>query len=226
MLPRTILHFLSAILLFSALLSAQELKVQPTPFTVYLELKTLFIQGARKPSLPIWLESVNASSQKADDGTVAKTTFRLRFRKFAGINDELMIRIFFDDEKDTSPVVTAWNEIGQSVLAPKSLGQGIGLPTAETVTMPMANVDYVEIEVPGNGSNVRGAFLSSVKKTETRHALDFDPPADSDPFQNPPPAQSRENDAYLFGRVKATLDNSVIKLSPKEGRSTISERRP
>jgi hypothetical protein len=86
------------------------------------------------------------------------------------------------------------------------------------VTLPMGGVDYVEIEVPGNGANVRGIFLSSVKKSETRQALDFDPPADAiDPFQNPPPAPAHENDAYLFGRVKATLDNSVVKLSGTDG---------
>lgn len=224
MLPRPIFHLLSAIFLFTSLVQAQELKVQPTPFTVYLDFKALFSPGAPLPSFPIWLESVNTESQKNGEGMIVKTGFRLRFRKMAGLNDELMLRVFFDDQKDTSPVVSAWNEIGRRALEPRALGLGIGLPTSETVTIPMTDVDYVEIEVPGDGSNVRGAFLSSVKKIETRTTLDFDPPTElTDPFQATAPAPARESDAYLFGRVKATLDDAIIKLSPRDGTSSTLE---
>lgn len=224
MIPRAILRTLSVLLLFTTLLQAQELKVQPTPFTVYLDFKTLFAPSAQRPSFPIWLESVNIDPQKNQDGVVVKTNFRFRVRKFAGINDELMMRVFFDDQKDASPVVSAWNEIGQRALDPRELGQGIGLPTAETVTIQMADVDYIEVEVPGDGANVRGAFLSSVRKTETRAALDFEPHADlADPFQGASPAPARENDAYLFGRVKAALDDAILKLSARDGASSTVE---
>lgn len=205
-------------------LRAQEIKLQPTPFTAYLDFKSLATPGNRPPSFPIWLESVKADVKKKPDGTVTKTIYRFRFRKFPGINDTLMLRVFFDDEKDAQPLVSAWSEIGERVFVAKPLGQGIGLPSAETVTIPMAKVDYIEIETPGTGANVRGAFLSSLKAFETLGALDFDPPARlADPFQGPPPVQPRENDAYLFGRVKAALDYDVVKLSALDGRSTTVE---
>lgn len=201
---------------------AQDLKSQPVPFTAYLDFKALAAGTGTNAALPIWLESIEFDSPKTDGTAVPeKSTFRMRFRKLAGINDELLLRLFFDDIKGASPDVSAWTELGESIMPPKTLGSGLGFSTSETVLIPMTNVDYVEIVVPGNGSNVRSAFLSSIQKSQIRKAIDFELPSGlSDPFQAAPAVQPAANDAYLYGRVKATLDNSTVRLSSTDGMSS------
>lgn len=212
MLTFCILSALCALSL-GAPVSAQELRVQPTPFTAWLDLKALSQPGAPRPPLPIWLESVEIEEPEAGD-VAPQTTYRIRFRKLTGINDEMMVRCFFADKEGSRPVITAWTEIGDRLLDPKTLGSGLGLPTSETFIIPMTGVDYVDIAVPGDGAGLRGVFLSSVRKSTTRQALDFDPPQTlADPFQGVPAAQPGTDDISLFGRVRATLDNSIVKLS-------------
>src|SRR5581483_5096586 len=145
-------------------------------------------------------------------------TFRLLFRQFAGLNDELMLRLYFDDTQQ--PVVTAWSEIGNRVFAPRQLGQGLGLPSSETLTIAMAGVDYIDIEVSGDGANVHGAFVSTVQKVQSLASIDFAPSAKlTDPFNNAPTTQPTADDTLLFGRVKAVLENGTIVLSPEKSAS-------
>ena len=202
--------------------AAQDLQSQPVPFTAYLDFKALATSSGTNAALPIWLESLEFDSPKTDGAAVPeKSTFRMRFRQLAGINDELLIRLFFDDTQGASPEISAWTELGQRLTIPKKLGGGLGLPASETVLIPMTGVDYIEIEVPGNGSNVRSAFLSSIQKTQIFKAIDFELPSTlADPFQAAPAGKPAANDAYLYGRVKATLDNSTVRLSSTDGMSS------
>ena len=81
----------------------------------------------------------------------------------------------------------------------------------------MRDVDYLEIESPGDGSNLRGAFVTTLKEVSTHQALDFSAPSDiEDPFENLAPARSEREDAYLYGRVKATLEAGPVKLGPTD----------
>jgi hypothetical protein len=195
---------------------AQELKTQPIPFSVWLDFKAIANTDAARPSFPIWLESVIIDSPKTIDDTSAKTTIRLRIRKFPGLADQVMLRVFFDDVKGSGPVVSAWSELGSRRLAPTRLGQGLGLPTSETVAIDMDGVHYIDIDVPGNGSSVRGAFLSSLRKVELLQALDFArSTAVADPFCGSPAAEPGPNDTYLFGRVRATLQGEAEPLQPE-----------
>lgn len=200
---------------------AQDLQSQPVPFTVYLDFKALAAKTGTNAALPIWLESIEFDSSKTEGTTTPdKSTFRLRFRKLAGINDQLMLRLYFDDTKGASPLISSWTELGERLMIPKTLGTGLGLPTSETATIPMTGVDYIEIEVPGEGSNVKGAFLSSIRKANILKAIDFELSASvADPFQGAPASQPANADSYLYGRVKATLDNSIVRLSSTENTS-------
>ena len=202
--------------------------MQPTPFTAWLDFQSF--QSAKSNSettrraLPIWLESVQIHAQKSDDGRVEKTTFRLRFRRIAGLNNELLLRVFFDDTTNAAqrPQISVWNEIGTRLLAPHALGAGVGLAVSDTLMIPMAGVDYIDIETPGDGSNIRGALLSSVQKAETRSAVDFSaPPQIVDPFDNAPATTPAADDAFLFGRVKATLDAGTIFLGKENHASGV-----
>ena len=197
---------------------AQELQSQPVPFTAYLDFKTIAAGSGTNAALPIWLESVEFDSPKTDGTALPeKSTFRLRFRKLDGINETLLLRLIFDDNKGASPEICAWTELGERKMIPKTLGSGLGLPASETVVVTMTGVDYIDIEVPGTGANVRGAFLTSVQKAQILKAVDFEAPAKlADPFQAAPSAQPAANDAFLYGRVKATLDSSTVLLSSSD----------
>ena len=213
----------------SPLAKAQDLVAQPTPYTALLDFAALRHPAGVKPPLPIWLESVQIIPAGTVAETVAQglpepvtpphTVFRIRLRPMPGLNDLLLLRVFFDDKPDAHPTVTAWSEIGQRQFASKPLGAGLSLPASESISLPTQGVDYVEIDVPGDGTNIRKAFLTTLKKSVVHTALDFDPaplkevPV-ADPFGNANPQPAQENDTYLFGRVRATLAAGVIKLTP------------
>ncbi|MDP9292404.1 MAG: hypothetical protein M3O82_08590, partial [Verrucomicrobiota bacterium] len=200
-------------------LSAQELRTHPTPFSVWLDFKT----RVTAQSYPIWLQSVEKTTAKSPDGA-SNAVFRIRFRRIEGINDQISLRLFFDDLKNSAPVVTAWSELGMRMFGSEALGSGTGLETSETITVPMSGVDYLEITSRGDGSGVRGAFLSTLKKTETLAAIDFEKTSEGvDPFENVTMSTPAKDDTYLFGRVKATLEPSIIKLESFNGFSSAFE---
>ena len=196
----------------------QDLARQPTAFTAYLD----FHNQARE--LPIWIERVEKQTIQADAGQPAKTVYRIRFRRFAGLVDEVALRVYFDDVPNAQPVLSGWSEIGTRVLEPRTLGQGLGLPSSETVSIPMAGVDYVEIETPGDGWTVRGVLALALRKTEAREGLDFGGTAAlTDPFGNGEAAITGTDDVFLFGRVKATLEPGVVALGTGDNPSQAAE---
>jgi len=191
----------------------QDLSRQPTAFTAYLDFQS------QPAELPIWIERVERQTLTAEVGQPAKTVYRVRFRRFPGLVDEVLMRVYFQDDPNAQPVLTGWSEIGAQVLAPRKLGQGLGLPSSETVRIPMAGVDYVDIETPGEGGTVRGVLAVALRQTQTREALDFGGTAEvTDPFGNASPTVTGSDDVLLFGRVKATLEPGVIPLGyPDDG---------
>jgi hypothetical protein len=91
----------------------------------------------------------------------------------------------------------------------------LGLPTSETLSFPTAGVDFVEVTVAGDGRNIRGVFFAMLKTQEMQRALDFAPPSiQIDAFGNAAPAAPRTDDLTLYGRVRATIDPGVLKLTP------------
>ena len=212
--PQAVRALLIAFALGSAgELFAQELQTQAAPFTSWLDFKALANPDAPRPALPIWMESVQVVAAEKSNPE-SKTTFRIRLRNFPGLNDEIMLRVYFMDEAGAQPVVTRWTELGSEVGEPKILGSGLGLSTNETILVSTAGVDYIDIEASGDGSSIRGALLCSLKNSLTKQATDFDPPkALTDPFEADAPTAPSKNDTLLFGRVKATLDDSTIKIS-------------
>jgi hypothetical protein len=199
-------------LAFSPVAFAQDLSRQPTAFTAYLDFK----QQAHE--LPIWIERVEQQTIDATQDQPATTTYRVRFRRFPGLVDEVLLRVYFDDDPNAQPVLSGWSEIGARVIAPQTLGQGLGIPSSQTVSIPMAGLDYVDITVPGEGSSVRGALAVALHQTSTREAVDFGGTADvTDPFGNAAPAVTGSDDQLLFGRVKATLEPGVIPLDTPGG---------
>jgi hypothetical protein len=199
---------------------AQEPKVQPTPFSVWLDLEALAEPNPPRLSLPIWLGTVTRHVIPEVVGNSTRTIFRLPFRRFASLNDQVLVRVFFDDVKGLSPSVIGKSAGGLTLFLHGPFGAGLDLPSSETISVPMAGVDFVEIEVPGDGRNVRGAFVSTLKQAAAWHALDFTPESRLlDPFQNTPAPQPSADDLHLYGRIRATLDPGVMKLTPQSAPS-------
>ncbi len=202
--------------LLSATALAQELKVQPTPFTALIDFDALARPGGSKASLPIWLESIDVIPANPDEAA-PKTLIRIRLRHFNGINDELLLRMFFLDRKESAPIVSAWTELGRCVLPQRTLGSDAGLPSSDSVIVPAAQADYVDIGIPGDGTNLGSAMITSLKKAESRHSPDFAaPPVVADPFDGGNPAETSASDSLLFGRVKATLDETTAQLPARD----------
>ncbi len=203
----------------AALAHAQESRViaeQPTSFSVWLDLKVLAKPNAPKPALPIWFESFQNEPVAAKDGEPPRTVYRLRLRRMPSLHRELLLRVFFDDIIGVQPAVSAWTETGRALFQGEPLGVGAGLPTNESIVVPIEGADYVDVIVPGDGTNIRGLLASSLKDVPVRQTLDFHAPADiQDPFGNLPARQLAEEDSKLFGRVKATLDTGIVRLSRK-----------
>jgi hypothetical protein len=184
---------------------------QPTAFTAWLDF------GRKQRELPIWIERVETQRIKGDAAQeqAAKTVYRVRFRRFAGLVDEVLMRVYFQDTAGQQPELSGWSEIGRQVMESGTLGQGLGLPTCETVSIPMGSVDYVEIEAPGDGGSVRGVLAVALRKTEAKEGMDFGGTAAvTDPFGNGAAAITGTDDVLLFGRVKATLEPGVVAMGP------------
>lgn len=198
------------------LLAAQEPKIQATPFSVWLDLEALAEPNPPKLSLPIWLGTVTRNVVPDVFGSPAKTVFRLPFRRFGNLNDQILLRVFFDDFKGSAPTVTGLASSGVPQFLHGPFGAGLDLPSSETISIPMESVEIIEIEAPGDGRNLRGAFVTTLKQSEAWHALDFTPEtALVDPFQKAPASQPAADDLYLYGRIRATIDPGIMKLMPQ-----------
>lgn len=207
--------FLAGLML--PLANAQVLRQQPTPFSVWLDFRTLSTGAPSRVALPIWLESVQTESVPGEKARPGRTIFRLYFRPLYHLNSYVHLRLFFDDQPGHEPSVTGWTETGDLRFEGRPLGAGVGLPTSEALLVPMRDINYLEIEAPGNGNGLRGAFLTTLKKAETHHALDFATSSEvQDPFDNLPSTSNGDDDSYLFGRVRATLERGVARLTPGE----------
>lgn len=195
----------------------QILREQPTPFSVYLDVQGLTAPGAPRVALPLWLESLRV------DRRAGRTAYRLHLRPIGSLNNEILLRVFFDDLADAPPIVTAWTETGTLRYEVPPLGSGLGLPTSTEVVIPVEGVDYVEVAVEGDGSHVQGLWVATSRRGEQRHAFDFALPGapvsafGNLPASTPPAAE----DQFLFGRVRALLEPGPLPLNPGVEAATV-----
>ena len=215
--------------------SAQELRPPRQPLSVYLDLRPA-TPGTPPQTTPSWIEALEytpgvksaspeAVDTRADDGPAKqRAVYRIRLQRPAGsLSDLLQARVFFQDAATGArPQVTLWNELGGRLLAPMWLGQGLGLPSSETLTLPMHGADYLEIEADAEGSQVRGVFLTWLEGAEVFQPSDFRSNEKvRQPFRILSAARKRKNDSSLYGVVTASLQNGPpIVLKPTEVAST------
>jgi len=215
--PRLFQNILFGVVALSAFSAfAQDpVKEQPTPFSVWLDFNEL-ANEVKPVSLPIWMESFEEVPIPETTSVPPKTVFRVRIRKMPNLHDEILVRVFFDDVPDLHPSISTWNETGLEAYRSPLLGTGTGLPTSESVVVPLKGADYIDLDFPGDGTSSRGAFISSLKSTQIRQAQDFVSNSTFlDPFGKSAPVALESDDLKLFGRVKAALDAGEMRLTPK-----------
>ena len=156
----------------------------------------------------------------AVDQTVAaanESVFRIRLHRPAAAVNDLQVRLLYEDREGVGrPHVSVWNELGDELMRSEPLGQGLGLPSSDTMVVPMEGADYLEFSAPGDGSQLRAVYLAWLEKAEVQQPADL---ASKDtvrePFQILPAAHSRQEDSYLYGVVTARLqEGKPIPLQP------------
>lgn len=174
---------------------------------------------AAKPFAPSPASSATASGVTSPLVTSAQrpapAVFRVRLQRPAKVSDDLQLRVFFEDRSLAErPCVTAWDELGTEIMRSSPLGEGLGLPTSETLTIPMAGVNYLEVETTGDGSQIRGLFFTWLEKAQIRQPIDF-PAIEkvTEPFRVISAKRTRSGDSYLYGVVTAALQQAPLRLS-------------
>jgi hypothetical protein len=199
-------------LLAASIGSAQELQQEPTPFTTWLDFRQL-AGGQPLRALPIWLAGVTIDHSASADGKVI-TSIQIRLREMAGFDQKRLLRIFFDDKAGAAPRVIGLGPAGEQKFAQGPFGEGLEIPNSETLVFSPEGLATVVIQVPGDGRNLRGAFLATLQSHPMMKALDFAAPGELiDVFERNAAAPLPSKDVALYGRVKATLDNTTVKLS-------------
>lgn len=181
--------------------------------SAWLDLRQTAAQNSKAQTAPSWVEAVTLVAPTPQPGTEAQTIFRIRVSRPRADFQVMLVRLFFDDKTQQQPSLIAWDESGTQVLRSAPLGSGIELPTSQTVLVPMAGVSTIDVEVPGDGSNVRGAYLDWMTSTEVLHPLsaehrDLIP----EPFAAAAPLHAPAADEEAFGTVTATLSPEAIRI--------------
>lgn len=212
------LAFFCLVLSFTPIARAQELRTHRTALTAWVDLRNT---RSDSQTVPSWVEGIEYRGSR-QTAAGARSVFRIRLSRPAAATDDLQIRLLFDDRPASyGPEVTAWDELGAEVIRSGPLGQGLDLPSSDTVTFPMEGVNYLEIEAPADGSSVRGVFLTWLTKTEIRQAADFaSGETIRQPFHILAPRRASKDDAYLFGVVTATLQTEPLTLKAPAANAT------
>jgi len=199
---------------FAGFAWGQSPQQETTPFSVWLDFHRMATPGAPATALPIWLAGVTTAQVTDPSGIPSQTTIRIQLRTLADFDQKRLLRLFFDDVPGASPTVIGRDSSGAQKFARGPFGQGLDLPSSETIVFSIEGVDALEIQVPGDGHNIRGAFLATLRSQNMLRALDFVVSNDLiDAFGRLSQLQTPTRDLSLYGRVKATLDTGTVKLS-------------
>ncbi len=186
--------------------------------TAWLDLRQQ--ANASPQSVPGWIESIALVPVEARGDTPAHTIFRIRVQPARSDEQLMFVRLFFDDKPQQRPMIVAWDESGTQVLQSRVLGSGINLPSSDAVLLPMIGVSCIDIDVQGDGSTVRGAYLDWMTSRKVAHPLsaerrDYIP----EPFSVAPQLHTVQLDEERFGVVTAALSPDTIGIGPTESAS-------
>src|SRR6202171_2825387 len=185
------------------------------PATAWVDLRQNAPGNSTPQSAPQWVEAVTLVPAQTTSGAAPKSVFRIRVAQPSGDYQVLFFRLFFDDKPNQRPEVIVWDESGTQVLRSGELGSGIDLPSSDAVMIPMSGISAIDIEVPGDGKTVRGAYLDWMTSSEVVHPLNAEHrDVIPEPFSSMPLLHPPAQDTEQFGTVTATLAAETIPIGP------------
>ena len=197
--------------------------VAPVSGIAWIDLRQNAKPGAVQ-SVPNWVEAVTFTPADTQTDPAALSVFRIRLARPSGHSAILFFRLFFNDQTAAQPKIVAWDESGSQVLRSGQLGTGIDLESSESVMIPMHGVTTVDIEVPGDGNNVRGAYLEWMTSSELAHTATVgSQDAVPQPFAATLPLHAPTEDAEEFGTVTASLSADLIRIGPTPEQGAVFE---
>jgi hypothetical protein len=208
-----------AALALASLLRAQDAVIHeqlpPSPARIesaWLDLRQVAAVNSKPQTAPGWIESVEIVPAKENSAT---TVFRIRVSRPSADLHVLLFRLFFDDQPQHQPKVIAWDETASQVLQSHELGSGVGLPTSETLVVPMTDASAIDVEVPGDGTTIRSAYLDWLSDSQVLHPVNADHrDLAAEPFAAAAPVHAPAQDLEQFGTVTATLAQETILMGP------------
>jgi len=193
-----------------------------TAESAWIDLRQHPSANSRPQSAPSWVDAVNMAPTVEINGASAKTIFRIRIAHPPGDYQVLYFRLFFDDNSNARPELVAWDELGTQVLRSGKLGSGVGLPTSDSVMIPMNGISTLDVEVPGDGKTIRGAYLDWMTTSEIVHPVSAEHrDVIPEPFSSLPRLHAPEQDLEHFGTVTATLDSETVPVGSDAQRGAV-----
>ena len=186
---------------------------EATPETAWVDLRQNTPRNSTPQNVPPWVEAVTLFSAQSTADTIPKSVFRIRVAQPNPDYQVLFVRLFFEDKPGQQPELIAWDESATHVLRSGALGSGIDLPSSDSAMIPMTGASTLDIEVPGDGKTVRGAYLDWMTSSDVVHPLraehrDVIP----EPFSSIPRLHSPIQDTEEFGTVTATLAAQIMQI--------------
>jgi hypothetical protein len=183
----------------------------PVSGNAWIDLRQNAKPGAVQ-NAPDWVEAVTFIPAGTQAGA-APSVFRIRLARPGGRASVLFFRLFFNDQNAVRPEIVVWDESGSQLLRSGPLGAGIDLESSESVMIPMHGITTIDVEVPGDGESVRGAYLEWMTSSEMVHASGVgSQDAAPQPFAATLPLHAPAQDAEEFGTVTASLSTDLIHI--------------
>ena len=182
--------------------------------SAWLDLRQTSAAKARRQTAPAWVKSIRLVPVAGKGGTTPETIFRIKLRP-PGNCRLLLFRLFFDDKPQQRPRVLASDNSGAPLVQTAALGAGLDLPTSETIMIPMESDSMIEVEVPGDGTTIRAAYLDWMASGEVVRPVNGEqrylmPEA----FGATSPLRAPAEDTEKFGTINATLAPETIRIGP------------
>jgi len=191
-----------------------DMMAQPVPESVWLDLRQTAPRNSKTQNAPAWVEALTLlPGETTERGAMSKSVFRIRVTQPGPEYQVLFFRLFFDDKPNQQPELIAWDESGTHILRSGTLGVGMNLPSSDSVIIPMTGASAIDIEVPGDGKTIRGAYLDWMTSSEVVHPVNAEHrDVIPEPFSSVPTLHAPPEDVENFGTVTATLAADPIRI--------------
>ncbi len=181
----------------------------------WIDLRQTSSLNLKPQAAPNWIESLTLVPPPPTPGIGMKTVFRFRVAQPRPDFQVLHFRLFFDDKPEQRPSITVWDESGTRILQSGAIGLGVDVPSSDAMMIPMISVSTIDVEVPGDGTTVRAAYLDWMTSSEVIHPLNAEHgDLIYEPFATSRALHAPQHDSEQFGTVTATLAAEAIRIGP------------